>query len=214
MISAIVRMPISAGSWSCRCSGMVRGSAEVEEDFIVFATAGGVTASEAAEVELHEFRLEMWRPRAMRWVPSGLGRHFAVWSLLHYLRVLRNRGLAVLLIWHEDRLVHHTCLIPKWWRWPFMKSGDVQISDMYTDVAYRGQGLATYAVRLLVDSVDRSTVVWYSARESNAASLDVAEKLGMHAVGTAQRTTRLRSRLLGQLRVTSWKGEVARAWVK
>ena len=70
-----------------------------------------------------------------------------MWWLLHLLHVFANRDYALLLIDVDDRLVHRTGVYPRYLRFPFMATGDLQIGNTWTDEACRGRGLAGSAMR-------------------------------------------------------------------
>ena len=76
----------------------------------------------------------MWRPSPWRVVPPSLplASSMAFW-LAHYGRMLRNRDYAVLLLFDGSRVVHRTCVIPAYFRWPFMAPQDLQLSSLWTD---------------------------------------------------------------------------------
>ncbi len=80
-------------------------------------------------------------------MPAGVrGVSFYVWRAFHAAHVFANRDYALLVIYDGDRLVHRSCVFPRYPRFPFMRDDDLQIGDIWTDPDYRGQGLATRAI--------------------------------------------------------------------
>lgn len=169
-----------------------------EPAYEVFARRGGGQGPSALGGPLADCRVQTWRPSHGVWPPEQ-GAHFGVWWACHRLGVFRSGLYGVMLVLDGDRVVHRSCLMPSWFRWPFMAPGDVHISDTMTDPDYRGRGIAVEVARRVISATDPSRTVWYAAPESNDASIAVARRAGMEPVGRAVRTRRLRIRLLGSL---------------
>jgi RimJ/RimL family protein N-acetyltransferase len=125
------------------------------------------------------YAIEIWKPGLDAILPPTMGRRFVVWWLFHSLGILRNGMYRVLLIRYEGAVVHRTCLVPKYFRWPFMGEDDLQISSTWTDPAHRGRGLATFALQHLVQSyANGSRQFWYLSREDNTVSNNVCLRCG------------------------------------
>jgi RimJ/RimL family protein N-acetyltransferase len=144
-----------------------------------------------------------WRPSLIRVKPQGESLWpFGVWWTAHHCRLFQGRDYALLLRYENGKLVHRSCIFPKFYRFPFMRRGDVQVGDVWTAPAYRGRGMAARALReVLRRFPDRD--VWYVCEESNVASIRVAEGAGMRVAGFGTRTQRLGLRALGQFRILS-----------
>lgn len=165
-------------------------------EFHVFATDG---MQVDAPVQLADYEFVLWRPSLLRWRPPLHGWKHLFYSAAHCLRLFHSREWSVLFVRHAGEIVHYSGIIPACFRWPFMKDEDLQISGTWTDPAFRGLGLATAALRkavLLFRRPERQ--FWYLTRSSNAPSIAVCCKVGFAFAGTAHRTSRLHSRLLGQ----------------
>ncbi len=143
--------------------------------------------------------IQFWKPGFNKILPSGLPeKRFVIWWLMHQLRVFPNRDYCLLLIYMGDTLVHRSCAFPRYFRYPFMGSKDLQIGDTFTDPKYRGQGLATLAILKIIDFLkidDRR--FWYVVEETNQSSIRVIEKAGFKKIGLGARTRRLGIELLG-----------------
>ena len=121
-----------------------------------------------------EYAIELWKPGVSAIVPPTMSSRFIVWWLFHYFRILGNGMYQVLVIRHKGTVIHRSCLVPKYFRWPFMREQDLQISSTWTHPEHRGRGLATFALRYLVRSyADGSRRFWYIGREDNPASITV-----------------------------------------
>ena len=145
------------------------------------------------------FRTVLWRPSDGGVAPRGArGKVFAAYWLMHRLRVFANRDYAQLAVYAGDALVHRSGAYPRFFRFPFMASADLQIGNTWTDPAYRGRGLAGYALRELVARTARpGRRFWYVVEEENAPSVRVIERAGFVLAGTGRRTARWGVRALG-----------------
>lgn len=141
--------------------------------------------------------MELWRP-SQGIVPPDQRLFFSVWWAFHRLGVFRNGTYGVLMAMQGDRVVHRSCLMPAWYRWPYMAAGDVQVSNTWTHPEYQGQGIAAGVLRRVIRATHPTRTVWYSAHLDNAASIAVARRAGMRESGTAMRTQVMGLRVLGQ----------------
>jgi len=140
-----------------------------------------------------------WRTRWNKIVPRGLPLYpFGVWWLLHHFRVFANRDYGLLLIYENETLIHRSCVFPRYFRFPFMEKTDLQIGDTWTSPEYRGQGLASLAIRRIVEMHPEPRRFWYVVEEASRGSIRAAERAGLTLTGRGRRTTRLGSQLFGQ----------------
>lgn len=173
-----------------------------EAEYIVFRKPGGGQGQGAALAPISGLRVELWRP-SLGIVPPEQSVRFATWWAFHQAGMFRSRTYGVLLVFDGERVVHRSCVMPAWFRWPFMAKNDVHISDTSTAPDYRGRGIAVAAARRIIDVADPSRNVWYATQTNNAASLSVGRRSGMEQVGRAIRTKRMGLRLLGRLEMAS-----------
>src|SRR5580698_5085076 len=146
------------------------------------------------------YDVEVWHPGLSRIVPPTLGPKFAFWWILHCLRLFRNRNYSVLLIRSKGRVVHRTCLIPGYFRWPFMADRDLQVSSTWTHPEHRCRGLATYTLQLAASEwVKDGRKLWYVTHDDNVPSLAVCRNIGFHLLDQATRTERFGLRIFGKL---------------
>lgn len=140
-----------------------------------------------------------WRPSLFSLMPPTLGVRVLGWWLFHSLGVFRNSGYAVLFIKDRGAIIHRSCVIPAYFRWPFMRRDDLQISSTFTSHAYRGKSLATIALNEIVRELSfPGRRFWYVSRKENLPSV-VARKAGFEMVGRAYRTKWAGLRILWQL---------------
>lgn len=146
-----------------------------------------------------------WRPTIASIRPVGFPfAAFAVWWLFHQLRLFYNRDYALLGVYKSGMLVHHTCIFPGYFRFPFMGRDDLQLGDIWTAPSQRARGLAGMALAECIGRLARpGRRLWYVVHQDNHASIRLAEKAGftLHAQGV--RTSRFGLRPLGCYRITA-----------
>jgi RimJ/RimL family protein N-acetyltransferase len=171
-----------------------------EAVYRVYQTAEIPADPEEQSAELSDgYSIEIWKPGVGSMVPPTMSSRFLVWWIFHHCGLLGNGMYRVLLIRHEGAVVHRSCLVPKYFRWPFMGENDLQISSTWTDPAHRGCGLATFALRHLVRSYGGgSRQFWYICREDNSASIGVSLRCGFRFLGMMRRTHPWGSLLFGR----------------
>jgi RimJ/RimL family protein N-acetyltransferase len=154
--------------------------------------------------------LRLWRPGENGFPPSGSHRFKnVIWWLFCRLGVFARPDFIELTIWFHGKLAHRLVVTPRWWRFAFMASEDLQIGDLWTAPAMRGRGLAQCAIaaahRAMLGSTPR---VWYVTDEANIESVRLAESCGYTLVGTGTRTAPLGFGALGRFRLTHMQASV------
>ncbi|MDD4402977.1 MAG: GNAT family N-acetyltransferase [Desulfitobacteriaceae bacterium] len=166
-------------------------------EYLIFVSDGKVTI--ASELN-SEYWIKIWRPSITHVIPPTLGPKFAFWWLFHYLKIFRNRDYAVLLIGVGNLIIHRSCIIPAYFRWPFMNFNDCQISSTWTHPDFRGKGLATIGLKKAIQIYAKpNRCFWYVSRKNNPASISVCKKAGFSLFGTGRRIKRMGTKLLGML---------------
>jgi len=140
-----------------------------------------------------------WTPAWHHPLPIGCySPKFLIWFLFHQLGVFHSKGYAVLLIRRGERVIHRTCVFPRFFRFPFMDVSDLQVGDIWTDPAARGEGLATTALEFICRMhASRNRTLWYLVEEDNRPSVKVAEKNGFQWVGCGTKHPRWGFRQFG-----------------
>ena len=175
------------------------GALEAQQIYYVFTCEP--TDSHPTQLDT-SFSLRRWRPSTTRIVPPSLHLFHGLWWLAHYFRVFRNRDYTVYLVQDGDRVIHRSCVIPCYFRWPFMSGNDMQISSTWTDPDYRGAGIATATLEQIVHDLRRDgRRFWYVSRPENPASIAVCVKAGFTLRGTGQRRPRFGTQILGRFTV-------------
>jgi len=144
------------------------------------------------------YEMEIWRPALLSITPPTLTWRFVAWWLFHYIGVMSSHKYCVLLIRSGGRVVHRSCLVPKYYRWPFMDDDDLQISSTWTHPDHRCRGLAKFAVQYFVREHGASARdLWYIAKPENAASIAVCRSCHFEFAAHLRRTKRWGSLFLG-----------------
>jgi RimJ/RimL family protein N-acetyltransferase len=117
---------------------------------------------------------------------------------MHYLRLLANRDYSILLVYQGDEIVHRSCVFPRYLRFPFMSKNDLQIGDTWTTPSHRSRGLATFAIRKILELHQKpERRFWYLVDERNQASAGVVKKAGFVQVGRGEKRPRFGLRIIG-----------------
>jgi ribosomal protein S18 acetylase RimI-like enzyme len=148
--------------------------------------------------------LRSWRP-AQDGLPSGppLAENLA-WFAFDRLGLFASREFETLSVVRDGRLLHRLIVTPRWFRFPFMAEGDLQIGGLWTAPEARRLGLARAAI---AEAHRRHAApgrrFWYVVDDGNAASIGLAESCGYHLAGAGRRTRPLGVQGLGQFRMDS-----------
>ena len=144
-----------------------------------------------------------WRPSLARIRPPGCSLYpFLIWWLMHTFRLFGNRGYGVLLIRHADQWVHRSVVTPRFFRFPFMDAGDLQVGDVWTSETERGRGLAGFALLSILEAdCVRSRPYWYLSDEDNRASIRIAERANFRGTALGARTSRFGIGFLGAYKI-------------
>jgi GNAT superfamily N-acetyltransferase len=145
-----------------------------------------------------------WRPAQDR---PPLGPHFAenlVWFAFDRLGLFASRDFEALSVVRDGRLLHRLIVTPRWFRFPFMAEGDLQIGGLWTAPEARRLGLA----RATIAEAHRRHAApgrsfWYVVDDGNAASTGLAEACGYRLAGAGRRTRPLGVRAVGRYRMDS-----------
>lgn len=146
-----------------------------------------------------QYEVALWHPGLINIIPSRLSPNpFAVWWFFHQLGIFTNGDYSILLISDSGTLVHRSGIYPKYFRFPFMADDDLQISDTWTHGEYQNRGLATLAIKWILQLCSKpGRHFWYVVEQDNLASIRVIEKSGFIKIGEGDRTRRFGVRLFG-----------------
>jgi len=142
----------------------------------------------------------VWRPRTDGLPPRALPAWpNAVWWAFDAAGVFANRSCGVLMLRQGERLIHSSLVTPRWFRFPQMAAGDLQIGAVFTDPEHRGQGLAKAAVRLIAQRwAGEYARLWWIVEDDNVASIRAIEACGFTLMGAGERSSPLGVGLFGR----------------
>jgi RimJ/RimL family protein N-acetyltransferase len=146
------------------------------------------------------FHWELWTPSYCSFFPKGMKSFpYFFWLILHICHVFFNRGYRIFLIRDKDeRIVHRSVVTPGYFRFPFMKSDDLQIGNIWTAEDQRGKGLSVFAMNTIMRNCYKKTrTIWYLVEQDNEASTRVAERAGFTLYGKGYRRKRFGLKVLG-----------------
>lgn len=135
------------------------------------------------------YEMVVWRPSACQPWPANastrIKSRFLFRTLLHLLGFFADGECGALCVHYVDRLIHYSAFTSRYWRFPFLADGDLQIGDTWTDPAHRGRGIALFAVLQILATKRRpGRECWYVVGSSNAPSIRVAERAGFRLIAT------------------------------
>lgn len=139
----------------------------------------------------NELRLERWQPG------TGAGMRsrrfpfkYNLFWFYHFLGFFKNKNYSAFLLYEEETIVSALMAIPTYFRWPFMKSKDVQFIYVITHPDHRRKGLGAQLIHNSLYHLKKSSdveSVWYVTTVDNLASIKLCEKLGFSFAGNGIR---------------------------
>lgn len=140
------------------------------------------------------YQLKIWRPSIFELIPKGLPKFpFILWSIMHYLKLFSNSNYNIFLIYYNNVIIHYSGVLPKHFKYPFMDENDIQIGPCWTHTEHRRKGIASYALRKIVETYKKpGCKFWYITREENIPSKEFIESLGFLKYGIGFKKSRLR----------------------
>jgi RimJ/RimL family protein N-acetyltransferase len=172
--------------------------------YLYYATESlGISENNRTIDSCYEFSL--WKPGFTSLVPKGISLiPFGAWWMLHQFHVFANRDYSLFLARSNGKIVHRTCVFPRYFRFPFMAKDDLQIGDTWTREDHRGKGIAPFAIQQVLQLLGQpGRRFWYVTAETNLPSIRAAEKGGFILAGKGRRTKRFGVRAIGSFVIDS-----------
>lgn len=143
--------------------------------------------------------IRLWRPGRDGLPGAGPWRASnAAWWGVDRLGLFANHDFTEISLWDGRWLLHRLILTPRWYRFPFMASEDLQIGDVWTEPHARGQGLAGLGVAIALAQAGGDRRVWYVVEADNDPSIRLIERCGFERVGEGLRTKPFGLGILGR----------------
>lgn len=169
------------------------------------AAWGGRERVIARRATAPDYAVHFWSP-SLR-VPFPPGRRdprIMTYSLMHVAGMFGCPDYAMVMLKHRSgALAHSSMIIPAFARFPFMGSDDLQIGATETPPAFRGQGLAAWAIDEIIARHGSDRTYWYLTEAANTASVSVIRKAGFTLAGTGDKRPRFGLRPLGYYAINS-----------
>ena len=122
--------------------------------------------------------LKVWKPSILNMHHSRLPFKYIIWWFYNFFKIFKNKKIQIWLYYINNELAHFFCIVPKYYRWPFMKKNDVQVTYVITEKEYRGKKLAFNGIAKALNELQIDGDIWYVTDSSNIASQKLAKKLG------------------------------------
>lgn len=147
--------------------------------------------------------LRLWQPARHGFPPRGSrSRDNVVWWLLTRIGAFATDEFTELTVWQSETLVHRLTVSSRWWRVPFMSADDLEVGNIWTLPAARGQKL-THCVIGEAHRLFAGRRWWWLTDANNAASIAIARRCGYRCVGSGHKTRRLGIALWGRYMLKS-----------
>lgn len=112
-----------------------------------------------------------------------LGEGFVV-NLFWY--IISFGQFKILQLADSNDVAHYSYITPKVYRFPFMKTGDIQIGPCLTFEKYQKRGIYSAVLQYLITEYSmQGRTLWIYCNENNEASRKTIEKVGFQYVGYA-----------------------------
>jgi len=127
------------------------------------------------------YKFKIWTPSLLNFLPPNKSFKYIIYWLFHYTRIFKNRNYSAIIVYKDKNLIASLLMVPKYYKWKYMKNNDIQFTYVLTEADYRGKKIAplmiNFGFNALRDKVDN---FWYVTDNSNVSSMKVAEKLNFN----------------------------------
>ncbi len=114
---------------------------------------------------------------------NKLGEGFVV-NLFWY--IITFGKFEILQLADSNDVAHYSYIAPKVYRFPFMKTGDIQIGPCLTFEKFQKRGIYSAVLQYLIKEYSmQGRTLWIYCNEKNEASRKTIEKVGFQYFGTA-----------------------------
>lgn len=133
--------------------------------------------------------VEIFTPAFGRLAVPGETLGFKAWLVRASFWLTTGGKFRIFYIKRDGKIVHTSCVIPKCFKFPFLKAGEYIIGPCVTAPDYRGQGLYGKALACITGHpMYRDGVFYMSVNEHNASSIRGIEKAGFRLVGRVRKS--------------------------
>lgn len=89
---------------------------------------------------------------------------------------------------NSNTIAHYSHVLPKIFKYSFMKKQEFQIANCYTDPKFRGERLFSFALSFIGESFSEH-VIWVGTRDNNNASIKSIERAGFKKAVNVSKTS-------------------------
>lgn len=146
-----------------------------------------------SQIELEEnYSFCIWRPGINKIFIKGLDVSLftmLICWIMHHLRLFRGRDYSIFVVlYNNSEIAHYSMVLPKSFRFPFMKKDDLQIGPSWTNPKHRRKGLLSFAIAKMHETFkDKDRNFWYITKEENIPSNAAIIKIGFVKFGEGVR---------------------------
>ena len=130
-------------------------------------------------------RLEIWTPSKLCFYPGGIKGirrkmdFISIWILNYLLKLPAKSGCSVFLVANAKKIIHHSIVTAKSFKYPFMAEDDLQVGMIFTKKEFRRKGLAEHTINEILKKYEKcGRKIWYITEDRNIPSRALAEKFG------------------------------------
>ena len=149
------------------------------------------TFHEYKAIQVHQdLRFEVWKPRFNDWLPKGYPKKYILFTFFYFCGIFKNKSYYIVSGYKDKKKACSLMIVPKFFKWSFMKQNDVQMIYVITHKEFRGLGLATDLLQFSIDYLKRNHFqndLWYVTDEGNLASQNLATKSGFEFYAQGQK---------------------------
>lgn len=140
-----------------------------------------------AKTALNKYTVEIFAPTFFQ-----LKRHPGkIFIYLFWLLITRGK-YRIVYVKKENVIIHYTHILPKFFKFPFMKAEDLVIGPAWTDILHRGEGIFPAVIEYIVQSFNKDGRNFYTfAHVDNEASMKSILKVGFKRWTNGYKTTSL-----------------------
>ncbi len=112
-------------------------------------------------------------------------------SLLLYMFWFLFSKSKMLIFYIEDKetgeIAHYSNVLPKIFKFPFMKKGDFHIVNCQTNLKFRGNNLYPFALSKIIEH-KKGSDIWIGTRKNNIPSVKGIEKAGFKKISEGRKS--------------------------
>jgi GNAT superfamily N-acetyltransferase len=145
-----------------------------KQNLYIFFKHDPIPCSTQFELQDTSMIFTVWRSSLFHLAPKGISlnwRHF-----LYEIFFFKCKYYKAFLVYTDSgKLVHQSYVFPKYFRFPFMRKRELQITGLWTDKAFRDKGIAKFVVQEIIKA-NPNCAHWFLARIDNMSSVKVASE--------------------------------------